>query len=132
MKCWLLTLSLISSPLIVWAGGSFYLSDIEGLLEQQPQLWNYIRETMEISEVGVASRISSGVNKELAGVRIGPYLLQAKPRGIKGPPIFEIEVLTNTQFYDAKSKGVPLDQAVDYKEVLVCLRIRCFSSPPKP
>lgn len=129
MKRWLLSISALIVPLVVQAGGSFYLSDIQPLLKQQPQLWLYVSETMEIAEVGTAPRISTGVNKELSGIRIAPYLLQAKPKGAKGPPVFEIEIQAQTKFYDAGGKEVSLEKAVDYKEVFTGVRIRQILIP---
>ena len=123
-KSWLFTLALFVSSMRVQAGGSFYLSDIQSLLQQQPRLWRYISDTMDVEEVGVASRIGSAVNKELGGIRIAPYVIRAKPKGYKGPPMFEVVIHATTKFYDASGNVVPVDRAVDYKESFSRLELR--------
>src|SRR4051812_41444166 len=65
-------------------GGTFFLTDIEPLLTQQRPLWDAVRSSFDIHSVGDASRISPQDNRELAGTRIGPYKLWAKPKNALG------------------------------------------------
>jgi hypothetical protein len=105
-------------------GGSFFLSDIDPLLNKQRSLWDAIQSSFEIHSVGDASRISQSDNPKLAGIRIGPYELWAKPKGAPGAFIFKIEIQTEILFYDNANKPVQLKSATELKETIIAIRIR--------
>lgn len=104
--------------------GSFYLRDIQPLLQQQPVIWNHLQTTLEIAPVGIAPRISGAQNRELNGVRTAPYRLLAKPKGASGKYVLELVIEADTKFLDGSGRDVPLAQAVDYKELLRYITLR--------
>jgi hypothetical protein len=118
-------------------GGSCFLQDIKELLAQQGVLWDSLQSSFDIYSVGDAHRISSTQNRELAGIRIGPYHLWAKPKNSPGPFIFEIALETETSFVDKSNKAVALKHATDLHEKFLAIKIKplapkdYFTPPPE-
>lgn len=108
----------------LFAGGSFYLEDIRDLLQQQPRLWAHFQSTYDISPTGDAERIGRGQNPRLNGIRIAPYLLWAKPKGVEGDYTLMLEIEAETTYVDAHGKSVPLEKATDIKEHLKGILVR--------
>lgn len=117
-------IAVILFPLLANASGSLYLSDIEPLLKQQPELWASLKTSFDIEDVGTAPRINVRVSQKLDGMRIAPYTFDAKPKGSKGPFIFAIEIRAKTRYYDSKGKEVAVEKAVSVKEELESVVIR--------
>jgi hypothetical protein len=117
-------------------GGSFFLKDIKELLDQQRVLWNSVQSGFDIHSVGDAGRISSADNQKLAGTRIGPYQLWAKPKNLPGPFIFQIDIETETSFVDESNAAVSVKRASNVREKIVAIKIRplapaeYFKPPP--
>jgi hypothetical protein len=118
-------------------GGSFFLQDIKELLDQQRVLWNSVQSTFDIYSVGDATRIGRSENQKLAGTRIGPYQLWAKPRNQAGPFIFEIDIETETSFLDQSNTIVDVKHATDVREKIIAIKIKplapneYFRPPPE-
>ncbi|RME00469.1 MAG: hypothetical protein D6816_13665 [Bacteroidetes bacterium] len=107
-----------------YAGGSFSVTDAEfvSVIEQVPNLWNSIRDSFDLSQLGVASMIGSKVNKHLGHRRVGPYCLTGKPKGQirnKFSFCFNTEVL----WLDEKGHNSNLGAAFDIKEKFLSLEI---------
>lgn len=109
------------------AGGSFFFDDLKDLLAQQPHLTRFIAEHLDVAEVGVAPRISSGVNKELAGIRIAPFQLKAKPKGAPGDFSLILIIEAETTYLDSRGRSVPLPKATDIRQRFIGIRVL-----PKP
>jgi len=103
-------------PSVMYADGTIYLSDIEPLLKQQPELWTSITNSFDLRDVGVAPRINVRESQKLDGYRIAPYTIEAKRKGSTGPFIFEIEIQAKTRYYDSKGKEVSVQRAAKLKE----------------
>lgn len=89
----------------VMGGGSFdFEDDLRPLLSQNPVLEEYIVNTLDLSESGIAMRIGQNVNPRFGGRRIGPYIMRAKPKGSEGPFIWEVTFETEQVFTDAEGK----------------------------
>ena len=113
------------------ASSSFYLEDIQPLLQQQPTLWAYLQNTLDIQNVGIAPRINSKENPALGGSRIAPYVLSAKPKGTPGDYTLTIEVRAETIFLDAHGKKVPLKDGATIKEHLTGVLVRTIKPDEK-
>ena len=108
----------------VSAGGTFFLDDLRGILMQQKALWRSLQSTFEIWPAGSATRIGWADNHNLAGTRHGPYSLMAKPKGARGPFVYEIEIETRTKFFDSSGKVVDPSEATTIKEEITAFKIR--------
>lgn len=121
----LIALSLVSLTSIhAQQGGSFFLSDIDGLLQQKRLLFDQIKAHFDLFGAGDASRVSHLDNSKLAGTRIGPYTLWARPKGSKGPYTYRICIQTKTSFVDASGHSVPVGKATDVREEVRDITIR--------
>ena len=120
----IVVLTLVCSCASLFGGGSFFLDDIRGLLEQQPALWAHLQKTYEISDTGAADRIGRAQNARLNGVRVAPYLLRAKPRSTDGDFTLMLEVHAETTYLSADGKKVSIKRATDVKEQLKGVLIR--------
>lgn len=100
----------------VLGDGSFARADIEALLTQQPVLHEFIATHLETTSGGLAGRINTGDNPALAGTRIGPYRLNAKPRGATGDFSLTLSIEVETRFLNSAGKEVPLAQASRIEE----------------
>jgi len=90
---------------VALAGGSFNLSDIRDLLQQQSKRWEEIRKEYDIEETGDALRFGRQW-EHLGGARCGPYELKARKRGSSGAYTHRITINTQATFYDKQGKKV--------------------------
>ncbi len=115
-------LLLLCSTSLVMAGGSVDLSDIQPLLQQQPQLWKFFTDHFEISDHGGGARLS--IDSPLRGYRFGPYTFPAKVKGSSSDYDLEITVVTDLYFLDAHSKEITDEtKAVEKEEVLTGITV---------
>ena len=125
MKRAILTLVASRVCASTYAGGSFDFADqLLPLLEQQPELKQYLLSTLDIAPHGYAGRIGSTVNLHLGGTRIGPYVLKAKPKGAKGDYTLELKFHTEKKYLDANDKVSDLVQSVKIIEKLKWVEIK--------
>jgi hypothetical protein len=85
------------------AGGSFNLSDIQEVLQQQPKRWADIQRAYDVEDVGTATRFGRQW-EHLSGARCGPYELQARKKGSSGSPTYTITICTKISFFDSKGR----------------------------
>lgn len=109
-------LFLISLSLAAKADGSFVLTEIQDLLGQQPALRDFIADHLETTPGGLARRINTGDNPNLAGTRMAPYRLKAKPKGAPGDFDLMLIIEAETHFLNARGEEVPLSQATRVEE----------------
>ena len=113
-------LAIITSCLLVLltsnshAGGSVTLSDIQPLIQQQPLLWKFFSDHLDISQNGGGLRLGS-VGIPLQGYRVGPYEFPARIKGSEGA--YDLKVIINTDLYflDANGKEVT-DEKLAFKK----------------
>jgi hypothetical protein len=100
---------LISFPgSAAWAGGSFsYEQDLLPILNQQPVLAKWLTGGLDFDETGDAIRLGQNVNPRFGGLRVGPYVILAKPKGAAGP--FTLEVTVETDLISLNKAGKPVD-----------------------
>lgn len=117
-------------PIAALAGGSFFFTDLKDLLAQQPALARFITEHFDVAETGSAPRIGSGVNKELAGIRIAPFEIDAKPKGASGNFTFILIIDAETTYLDRSGRTVSLPNATDIRQRFTGFRV--LPKPPEP
>jgi hypothetical protein len=116
------------------AGGSLGLSEIEPLLQQQPQLWKFYQDNFEIPSMIWGKRLGGRTDFPLYGERVGSYSMEVteKKTGMQ----YGLVIETDTFFLDAKGnqvegKGYP---AVQIKEILrgITLTPKDYVPDPQP
>ena len=119
---------LISWPgAAAWAGGSFsFEQDLRPILNQQPVLAQWLTGGLDFDQTGDAVRIGQNVNPRLGGLRVGPYVILAKPKGAAGP--FTLEVTVETEIICRNQAGKPVDvsQAQTIKEKFSSVTVKPY------
>lgn len=114
----LLALGMMVGFTLAWAGGSFDRdTQLLPVLRQQPELAKFLTDSLEIDDGGSALRIGPHI-PALTGKRIAPYLIEAKPKGQKGPYTFWMEVEADVTFFDAVGRKLDRDKDVDYEKAV--------------
>jgi hypothetical protein len=124
-RCWfMLMLCAISGA---QAGGGLIPEEIASVVAQKPDLWAFLNATLDISERGWGVRIGSDENYTLAGTRILPYQLRAKPKGTEGPYIYELELHGSNTYFDKHGRKTTLKSAARVKLVFTGVSLRKLS-----
>lgn len=124
-------------PLICMAGGSLRTEELDKLISQKPEVRDFLRSTLQLSDSAYGEVRLGSHFKHLGGARMGPYTLGAK--ALKdGRPILVV-LCTKSRFLDRKGKELPEDritQAVSIDEKLIAVMLRqeneTESRPPCP
>jgi len=121
----------LNSASFLYAGGSVQLSGIQPLLNQQPALWKWFTDRLEISPEGGGLRLGS-VGIPLRGYRVGPYEFRAKFKGSTGDYDLKVTVTTDLYFLDAQGREVT-DQklAVKKEEMLTGISLGPLEAPAR-
>jgi hypothetical protein len=109
-----------------WAGGSFAFEDLQPILNQQPGLAKWLTDGLEFAETGEAVRIGQNVNARFGGLRIGPYVILAKPKGASGPFTLELTIETELRCRNAAGKAVDVSQAQVIQENFSSITARAY------
>jgi len=107
------------------AAGSF-LPEVElaPILDQVPSIRDFVSATLDLAESGSADRIGTEANRHLGGTRVGPYIIEARPKGSDGPSEFLLVFHTTYRFLDADGTEVELAAAKRVEEKFDFLEIR--------
>lgn len=98
---------------------------IPALLSQKPVLARYLNTTLEFAKEGVATRVGTEINPTLGGVRIGPYRLNARPKGKIGPYTLYVVFNTEVEFKDKTGKITDsVNDGIEISERLISVEIR--------
>ena len=128
----LATFALLAVTGAAGAVGSFRPAiELAPILDQVPTIRDYVSGTLELAESGSANRIGNDANPTLGGTRVGPYEIQAKPKGSDGPYVFELVFHTTCRFLDAAGAEVELPAAERIEERFDFLEIRLVISEGK-
>jgi hypothetical protein len=126
--CFFAALIIIATALIVssisYAGGSFLIEDIKPILVQSPEIQKYLFDTLELERSGDANRIGNNVNPRLGGTRLGPYCINAKPKGAKGKNTFNVCINTEYQFRNHAGNPCELSEAYSVNEKFISVEIK--------
>lgn len=115
------------SAIPAWAGGSFSAEELWPILEQQPAVAQWIAQGLDLDESGFAMRIGQDVNPNLGGLRVGPYMILAKPKGAEGPFTLELTVETQMECLDDSGNIVEFEKATTINETFDSLTVRPYS-----
>jgi hypothetical protein len=113
-----LTMAVLLLALPLQAGGSVDFADVQPLLRAKPAL-AAVLASMEVAPHGVATRIGTNVNPRLGGMRIGPYLFDARVSG----RTVRVELHTKIAFLDARGRATDVERAVKVSETLERIEI---------
>ena len=101
-----------------FASNSTELSDVQPLLNQQPDLWRFYKTALDIYPHGSGGRISTD-GSPLKGYRTAPYEFPARVKGWGGFYNLRLTLMVDTYYFDADGKATTdLKKAVKMKEVL--------------
>ncbi len=107
-----------------YAAGSFRLDEeLQPILKQQPHLHSFVLNNFDTHWTGSANRIGYNVNTRLGGTRIGPYYLNAKPKGTEGEYIFTLVFHTQITYLDQEGEKTTLENAYHIQESLRSIEI---------
>lgn len=113
-----------------WAGGSFALEDLQPILQQQPVLAKWLTGGLDFDETGDAVRIGQNVNPRFGGLRVGPYVILAKPKGAAGPFALEVTVETELICRDAAGKAVEVSEVQTIREKFSSVTVKPYQERP--
>jgi hypothetical protein len=132
----MLCLALFIFPIYSNAGALVGVKDIEKLLEQKPQIKEFIDKNFDIIS-GIAQVKFSSDFIHLGGGRMGPYDFIVIPKGNKKAenatateePLIVITLCTTHQFLDGKGKVIPekgdgMFLAAEVNEKVIAVLIR--------
>lgn len=121
------TLLVMALAQSAWGGGSFAREDLIPILGQQPAIAAWVAGGLDLDESGDAMRIGQNVNPNLGGLRVGPYVILAKPRGASGPFTLEVTVETELNCMDDNGNSVELEKAASIEEIFSSITVRPVS-----
>jgi hypothetical protein len=131
MDLWVLLVGGLVVPIASSAGGTVGLHDVDPLLRQRPALRDFLISSLDLESTVMAAVRLGPHFEHLGGARVGPYMLEGRPKGSKGGDPLEIVLCTHVRFLDAAGK-VPLDEtkATRIDEQLAVVMIRESHSRP--
>ena len=116
-------------PSICNAGGTLDEREIHELLEQKPQLREFILQTFDMPK-GAWAEVRLGSHfTHLGGKRLGPYTIRVTPKGSSSLSPVVITLCTSYQFLNRSGKVVKADsdeefKATDVAEKLISVQLR--------
>ncbi len=130
MDLWVLLVGL-AVPTASPAGGTVGLDDVDPLLRRRPTLRSFLISSLDLENTVMAAVRLGPHFEHLGGARVGPYLLEGKPKGSKDADPLEVVLCTHVRFLDADGK-VPVDEtkATRIDEQLSVVMIRESHSKP--
>ena len=126
----LLLLVCVLVPGVCLGGGTLSLAEIDSLLRQKPSIRNFLMSSLDMDDTVMAA-IRFGPHTKLGGTRMGPYVIQARPKTPKGASPLEVVLCTDARFFDASGR-VTEDEinAVRLEEKLTFVILRDLNSVP--
>ncbi len=97
---WVITLASVLAPSPSVAGGTLRLGEIDQLLGQKPALRDFLTSSFDLSDTVMAAIRFGPQFEHLSGGRMGPYMIEARPKGSKGGRPVELVLCTDARFLD--------------------------------
>ena len=117
-------------PVIALAGGSFRVStELDPILNQVPEIKQYLYSSIDIKPDGWAGRIGQPVNPNFGGRRIGPYHVLVRPKGSDGEFTFELIIHTKRVLLNNDGEEVGIHLATHISEEFLSVEIKPFNQP---
>jgi hypothetical protein len=109
-------------------GSRIKSEDILALLKQQPGLYAFVTDTLELKPEGSATRVLSNKNPALWSGVSGPYSIEARPRSSSARWTFLLTVETEVTFRNEAGREVPLDFGTSIHEKVIGIRLLAIES----
>ena len=127
----IVTLLLGLAPSLAIAGGTLDLGDIDPLLRQKPALREFLVSSLDLDATVMAAVRFGPEFEHLSGARMGPYVIEARPKGSKGGTPLEVILCTDARFLDDEGKAIESDmKATRVEETLTAVMLRELGSSP--
>ena len=124
-------LAWVLAPAISVAGGTVGLADIDPLLRQKPALREFLTSSLDLNGTVMAAIRFGPHFEHLSGERMGPYMIEARPKGSKGGSPVELVLCTDARFVDETGKVVETEtKAARVEEKLTAVMVREVGSLP--
>jgi len=117
----LILFALASTTAFAW--GTLETSDVLAIIRQNEVLYKSLTAAFEFGDAAVGNRIGNVGDAHLGGARVAPYEFSAKPKGSKGPWLFNIIVEAETKYYRKSGEEVTLYEGEIIKEKLTSVKI---------
>jgi hypothetical protein len=127
MRRVVLILAAVSST--CWAGGTLDESELMPLLDQKPQVKQFILQNFDMPNGAWAEVRLSSDYKHLGGQRLGPYTIRVRAKGAETMSTIVLTLCTTYRFLDRAGKPMKRDSpreqdAFDVQEKLVSVQLR--------
>lgn len=112
-------------PLFCKAGGTLGTEELDGLISQKPEIRDFLRSSVRLSNSAYAEVRLGSHFKHLGGARMGPYTIGAK--SLKEYRPFLVVLCTKSRFLDRKGNALPEDrmtEATSMDEKLTAVMLR--------
>lgn len=109
-------------------GSRIKSEDILALLKQQPDLYAFVTDTLELKPEGSSTRVLPNKNPALWSGVSGPYSIEARPRGSSARWTFLLTIETEVSFLNEAGREVPLDFGTSIHEKVIGIRLRAIKS----
>jgi len=118
-------------PCVCAGAGTVSFSEIDPLLAQKPHIRMFLLSTLDMDGTVMAAVRFGSHFKYLGGARMGPYIIQARPKTPKNANPIEVVLCTDARFLDASGK-VTQDEAnaAHLAETLTVVMLRDVNSSP--
>jgi Ran GTPase-activating protein (RanGAP) involved in mRNA processing and transport len=124
-------LTCLVAPARCIAGGTVGLSEIDTLLRQKPALRDFLKSSLDLNDTVMAAIRFGPQFEHLSGGRIGPYMIEARPKGSIGGRTLEVVLCTDARFLDDTGTVVEVETTATYvQENLTAVMIREIASMP--
>jgi hypothetical protein len=124
-------LACVLIPSVCAGAGTVGLADIEPLLRQKPQITTFLMSSLDMGATVMAAVRFGAHVKHLGGARMGPYIIQARPKTSKDASPIEVVLCTDARFIDASGRVTEDEMnAVRLEETLTVVLLREVNSAP--
>ena len=121
----------VLAPSLSIAGGTVSLGEIDPLLRQQPALREFLTTSLDLNDTVMAAIRFGPQFEHLNGGRMGPYMIEARPKGSKAGRPVELILCTEARFVDEAGRVVESEvKATRVEEKLTAVMIREVGSLP--
>ena len=132
--CSLIAAGCLAAADVAVAGGTISLDELEPLLRQKPEIQAFLMSSLEMDRTAMAAVRLGSHFKALGGTRVGPYLIQARPKTPGNSRVLEVVLCTDARFFDESEKETEDEaNAVRLVEKLTVVMLRELdAAPPIP
>ncbi len=107
-----------------FAGGTAIDSEVDAILDQEPELADFIRSGLEYCQASWYAAVRIAGNYPLGGKRLGPYERRVRPKGSKSNFDFVLTINTSYAGYDSDGKKVDVIKATTVDERMTSINLR--------